>query len=258
MFQWRSALADWVPERGEKGREQWPVDSGLATGSRLKMEVPEEVRRLALSGKKIAAVKSLRELTGIGLTEAKQLVDSLPLGGKAAPGPVAYTGGRKPAEEPSSRTSYGNLALGGLVLGSFFCCISFYHIVMALETQRWNRAEGTVVVSRIARGPDTPDVPVIEYEYQVSGQNYRSDRIGYSIVGSSSDARVFRDKYPVGKQVTVYYKPEDPSSAVLEPGLRWPIFLFLGVGVAFLAACFWAKKKTREQAHPGPYGPITQ
>jgi len=39
--------------------------------------VLDEVRRLAESGQKIEAIKHLREATGLGLTEAKQIVDSL-------------------------------------------------------------------------------------------------------------------------------------------------------------------------------------
>lgn len=39
--------------------------------------VLEEVRRLADAGQKIEAIKHLREATGLGLTEAKQIVDSL-------------------------------------------------------------------------------------------------------------------------------------------------------------------------------------
>jgi hypothetical protein len=41
--------------------------------------VLDEVRRLSDSGQKIEAIKHLREATGLGLTEAKQIVDSLDL-----------------------------------------------------------------------------------------------------------------------------------------------------------------------------------
>jgi ribosomal protein L7/L12 len=40
-------------------------------------ETPPEVVELAQSGKKIAAVKRYRELTGAGLQEAKEAVDAL-------------------------------------------------------------------------------------------------------------------------------------------------------------------------------------
>lgn len=60
-----------------------PKDGGTVTaeieGQELEIDaaVLEEVRRLADSGQKIEAIKHLREATGLGLTEAKQIVDSL-------------------------------------------------------------------------------------------------------------------------------------------------------------------------------------
>lgn len=41
------------------------------------VEVPEEVRRLALEGKKIDAIRVLRHQTGLGLKEAKEQVESI-------------------------------------------------------------------------------------------------------------------------------------------------------------------------------------
>ena len=58
-------------------------DGGAVTaeidGQELEIDVAvlDEVRRLADSGQKIEAIKHLREATGLGLTEAKQIVDSL-------------------------------------------------------------------------------------------------------------------------------------------------------------------------------------
>lgn len=62
-----------------------PKDGGTVTaeiaGQELDIDpaVLDEVRRLADSGQKIEAIKHLREATGLGLTEAKQIVDSLDL-----------------------------------------------------------------------------------------------------------------------------------------------------------------------------------
>ena len=60
-------------------------DDGTVTaeiaGQELELDsaVLDEVRRLTDSGQKIEAIKHLREATGLGLTEAKQIVDSLDL-----------------------------------------------------------------------------------------------------------------------------------------------------------------------------------
>jgi hypothetical protein len=62
-----------------------PKQGGTVTaeigGQELEIDaaVLDEVRRLTDSGQKIEAVKHLREATGLGLTEAKEIVDSLDL-----------------------------------------------------------------------------------------------------------------------------------------------------------------------------------
>jgi hypothetical protein len=59
------------------------MDDGAVTaevgGQELEIDpaLLDEVRRLAESGQTIEAIKRLREATGLGLTEAKQIVDSL-------------------------------------------------------------------------------------------------------------------------------------------------------------------------------------
>ena len=42
-------------------------------------KVLDEIRQLSDAGRKIEAIKVLREATGLGLTEAKEIVDSLDL-----------------------------------------------------------------------------------------------------------------------------------------------------------------------------------
>ena len=65
--------------------KQITKDGGTVTaeieGQELDIDpaVLDEVRRLADSGQKIEAITHLREATGLGLTEAKQIVDSLDL-----------------------------------------------------------------------------------------------------------------------------------------------------------------------------------
>lgn len=62
-----------------------PKQGGTVTaeigGQELEVDaaVLDEVRRLTDSGQKIEAIKHLREATGLGLTEAKEIVDSLDL-----------------------------------------------------------------------------------------------------------------------------------------------------------------------------------
>ena len=61
------------------GREEAivPPAPGLAATIERAQRMSEEVRRLAARGQKIEAIKLLREKSGIGLKEAKDLVDRL-------------------------------------------------------------------------------------------------------------------------------------------------------------------------------------
>lgn len=63
-----------IPKQGgtvtaEIGDQELEIDAAVL----------DEVRRLTDSGQKIEAIKHLREATGFGLTEAKEIVDSLDL-----------------------------------------------------------------------------------------------------------------------------------------------------------------------------------
>ena len=63
-----------IPKQGatvtaEIGGQELEIDAAIL----------DEVRRLTDSGQKIEAIKHLREATGLGLTEAKEIVDSLDL-----------------------------------------------------------------------------------------------------------------------------------------------------------------------------------
>jgi ribosomal protein L7/L12 len=70
---------------GQQPPKSITKDGGTVTaeieGQELDIDpaVLDEVRRLADGGQKIEAIKHLREATGLGLTEAKQIVDSLDL-----------------------------------------------------------------------------------------------------------------------------------------------------------------------------------
>jgi ribosomal protein L7/L12 len=63
-----------IPKQGgtvtaEIGGQELEIDAAIL----------DEVRRLADAGQKIEAIKHLRDATGLGLTEAKEIVDSLDL-----------------------------------------------------------------------------------------------------------------------------------------------------------------------------------
>jgi hypothetical protein len=76
----------------------------------------------------------------------------------------------------------------------------------------------------------------IRYAYEVDEKDYHNNRVGYGDYGSSdkSHAQKIVDRYPVGKDVSVYYKSDNPDESILEhhsPGKI--VFIQIVVGSVF-------------------------
>lgn len=69
----------------------------------------------------------------------------------------------------------------------------------------------------------------VNYEYTVANKSYIGDRISLSSNGESTssirEVKKTLKTYPIDAQVTVYYDPELPNNAVLEPGADFLIYL---------------------------------
>lgn len=80
--------------------------------------------------------------------------------------------------------------------------------------------------------------PLVYYEYTVGPDSFKSKNLSYgpNSFHDRKDALAVTEKYAVGQTVTVYYKPTNPETAVVElvePDYFNTIFL---VGFAFAAA----------------------
>lgn len=71
------------------------------------------------------------------------------------------------------------------------------------------------------------------FQYEVEGRQYLSEQISAAGNSYSSAARANRiaSKYSKGKQVDVFYNPNDPTIAMLEPGVTGGSFIILGLGL---------------------------
>ncbi len=93
----------------------------------------------------------------------------------------------------------------------------------------------------------TPD---LEYEYVINGEAYRSNRLYTYTTTYRTEAKAqsILSKYPKQRKVMVYYNPDKPAIAVLEPGIHdYATYLVLGVsfciGVFGLFVCWLSAKK---------------
>lgn len=117
---------------------------------------------------------------------------------------------------------------GGVLLAN-----GLLDFVRAVSSRDWPTAEGTIVSSEV--DSETRSVgdgqsstscwPKVGYDYTVNDKTYSGDTIAFSSLRSGphigsgrAEAQVVVDRYPVGKQVRVYYNPKDPEIAALESG----------------------------------------
>ncbi len=116
-------------------------------------------------------------------------------------------------------------------------------ILKARKTRHWPCVEGIIEESRLSS--DNHDLlPHILFRYTIRQSDYkRTMEFPVDITPSQEFSTSYVQKYPVGARVQVYYNPNNPQNATLEPGLGkgdWLIFviglgmLFFGIGLFFL------------------------
>lgn len=114
-------------------------------------------------------------------------------------------------------------------------------LVTSRKIGQWPTIEGRIVKSE-TNGRGDHLLPEIEFSYAVDNKPY-TQRFDFppDVDPMPELSASYVEKYPLGKKVTVYYNPENPSDATLETSLRgdWMI-LVLGmiVTVASLLAFF--------------------
>ncbi|MCH8147738.1 MAG: DUF3592 domain-containing protein [Planctomycetes bacterium] len=134
-----------------------------------------------------------------------------------------------------------NTAVGVLGLLGFLCAgiaILVWNagqLRLARESRHWPTVEGRIVQSQID-GNGRYDYSVI-YTYTVDDVPYASSQLSFDVFdnpGGWGRPESIVARYPVGSRVTVYVKPDDPSTAILEPEVYSPFFIPLLFGVLFL------------------------
>lgn len=110
-----------------------------------------------------------------------------------------------------------------------------------------SRTTGIITSSKVScRNPKGGKVYVylIRYKFQANGREFESDRVTFApaVSNESSFAEAYVNKYPIGREITVFYEEGNPSFSVLEPEEKDESLakFFLGSAL-FLAIVFsWA------------------
>ena len=109
-------------------------------------------------------------------------------------------------------------------------------IARARKSAHWPSVQGMIETSSIAAEGDEL-LPDIQFSYRIADKDYLKN---IEFPNSTSPTQEFSNhyvnKYPPGAVVAVYYNPDNPEQATLEPGLQpgdWMILAF-GLGVLIL------------------------
>jgi len=118
------------------------------------------------------------------------------------------------------------------------------------QSETWPFTEGEVVSSHVKSrhdsDGDTSYSAAVRYEYEIGGATYVSRTIsfGSKLYFGRFSAEEVVAIYPVGEKVTVYYDPNHPKIATLEPGISVGSFVVLGLSAVFLVVGLWFLRST--------------
>ena len=147
-------------------------------------------------------------------------------------------------------------ALFGLIFAGVGFGVTFFLglpiVNTAKESINWPQTTGVITSSKVEshRGDDsTTYSSEVRYAYTVNDQELIGDVVYFGDDVSSSDSSIARTtvkQYPKGKEVKVFYDPEEPGNSALETGTTWSSYfmlifglVFLGVGLLVMFACAW-------------------
>jgi len=146
------------------------------------------------------------------------------------------------------------IAVGGCfvlifgIIGAVMLVKYFRDKKKAEESQSWSSASGRITESFV-RSEESWDsdgytttsyYPEVRYTYEFLGTEYIGHQIAFGgSVGNSNykKAEEILAQYPVGKNVVIYYDPNNPGDAVLERRIGGKIMLIIGVIFSLVALC---------------------
>ncbi|MHC4082207.1 MAG: DUF3592 domain-containing protein [Planctomycetota bacterium] len=150
-----------------------------------------------------------------------------------------------------------------LAVGIAITAFGVYRLRIARASGQWPTVTATIVSSDVETRHRSGDatgmrtergfeyLPRIVYEYSANGARHRADRITFDDLRFDSHlaAKTIADQYAPGTEVTVYYDPERPERAVLEPGLSWTAYLLPAFGAVLMLSTVgaWVVPSLREQ-----------
>lgn len=122
--------------------------------------------------------------------------------------------------------------------------ISIGNLYKVKASKTWLSTTGNIIssemetkINRARRRRTVTYNAAVAYDYLAEGIKYSGNKVRFGGYGSSNAnrERQILNRYPVGKQVTVYYNPSKPEDSVLERRLASTVYIALVAGCVLLA-----------------------
>ncbi|MCP4141985.1 MAG: DUF3592 domain-containing protein [Chloroflexi bacterium] len=115
------------------------------------------------------------------------------------------------------------------------------------KSQGWSSTFGKITKASLDKeasfeSGNTLYYPEVEYTYEFLGTEYTGYKISFGGSSGNSNRKKSEEtlaKYPVGKEIPVFYDPNNPKDSVLirNIGTGGKVFLFVGILFVFVSIC---------------------
>lgn len=129
------------------------------------------------------------------------------------------------------------------ILGFVGMVIFLYLIYKGQSAKSWPQADADLQKSELKASRDSEGTTYkaeIEYRYTVGSEVFSSTRISVFDTESSNEDyhRNIVGTHPVGLKFKVFYNPDDPSYAIIHPGINFGLGLFTVLTTIVFIVCF--------------------
>ncbi len=133
-----------------------------------------------------------------------------------------------------------------LVVAGALVLWNLYSAVEMANSQGWSKTTGRITASGTTSGPgflaSYITYPEVAYTYKAREQVLQSRNLHWASNFRLTRAGAMEEaaRYPAGAEVAVYYDPDFPGTAVLEPGFNRHFAFDIVAGLLIIALAFLA------------------